>query len=1081
MSLSRLSIRRPIGTLMIVLCLIVLGVTSMVNLPVDFLPRIIYPRIIVVVGYPGVNPTVIEEEVTKVLERELATTDGIRKIYSTSSEGRTFINLFFRFDRDIDLAMQDTITKVNLARRNLPDDIDPSRVWKFDPAQLPILEFSLSSKTLTGTALRTWADEILVQDLLIVPGVASVEVMGGQREEVQVMVDFPRLQQMGLSINEVVQRLDEQNREVSGGRVIGLGAEYMTRTVGRLSEAEDLENIIFHNAQGKKIYLRDFARIEDAGERQRIFAWVNDDEAIKVVLLKQPDANTVDVADRVHERLAALEKQGLFPTDTNLKIMLDQSWFIKNSIRDVSTAIAIGGGLAILVVIFFLGSLRRTFIIALSIPIALVVTFFLMKITGLTLNIFSLGGLALGVGMLVDNSIVMLENISRHQECKDDPVAAAHNGAKEVESALWASAGTNLAAILPFLFISGIAALLFREMVLTISFAMVLSLLVGLTLVATLSAKLLCIPRSSRIDRFFLIRGFQGVIAWANGWYARSLGGMLRFRYLVLGIILAGFAAVYPLYEQLGTELLPPVDDHRATIYVRFPPGRTLNENVQVVRRLGSSALELPESESTFIVAGGRLYGRGIRRQATIGNVDINIDPNVPTLDYIRKLNKKVRSLGIPDARIFIRKSRVRGLNVGNTNHRRDISLSIRGEDLDGLDELGNEVIQRIETVPGVVNVDRNLDDTEPEFRVHVDRERAAEFGLTVSEVGNTVRAAVDGVIATELTRGDREVDVRVRYAGAFIGSQSDIENLSLFPRSGEIIPLRHVARVSSGMGPAAITREDQSRVLQIVADIAGRPLGEAAEDISAVVRSIQLPPGYGVAMGGEDQAMKEANWTMALLTALAIFLVFVVMAVQYESLSNPLVIILTVPLALMGGILGLYFTHTAIGATVLLGIIMLVGIVVNNAILLVEYIVQQRRDHGVPKLEAIREAGRLRMRPILMTSLTTMVALTPLAIGMGEGSEMLKPLGIVVATGLGFATFITLFMTPTLYAVVDDIASFLAAWCLGKMRWNPSGGRWAGHTYRPSPPMAGREPPRTVPGTLGRRTPLHRAFQGKT
>ena len=387
------------------------------------------------------------------------------------------------------------------------------------------------------------------------------------------MVDFPRLQQMGLSINEVVQRLDEQNREVSGGRVIGLGAEYMTRTVGRLSEAEDLENIIFHNAQGKKIYLRDFARIEDAGERQRIFAWVNDDEAIKVVLLKQPDANTVDVADRVHERLAALEKQGLFPTDTNLKIMLDQSWFIKNSIRDVSTAIAIGGGLAILVVIFFLGSLRRTFIIALSIPIALVVTFFLMKITGLTLNIFSLGGLALGVGMLVDNSIVMLENISRHQECKDDPVAAAHNGAKEVESALWASAGTNLAAILPFLFISGIAALLFREMVLTISFAMVLSLLVGLTLVATLSAKLLCIPRSSRIDRFFLIRGFQGVIAWANGWYARSLGGMLRFRYLVLGIILAGFAAVYPLYEQLGTELLPPVDDHRATIYVRFPPG----------------------------------------------------------------------------------------------------------------------------------------------------------------------------------------------------------------------------------------------------------------------------------------------------------------------------------------------------------------------------------------------------------------------------------------------------------------------------------------------------------------------------
>ena len=1026
MSLSRISIRRPIGTLMITLCVIVLGLASVRSLPVDFLPRIIYPRIIVIVSYPGVNPTVMEEEVTKVLERELATTDGIRKIYSSSSEGRSFVNLFFRFDRNIDLAMQDTITKVSLARRGLPDDIDPPRVWKFDPAQLPILEFSLSSKTLTGTALRTWADEILVRDLLIVPGVASVEVMGGQREEIQVLVDFPRLQQMGLNINDVIKRLDDENREVSGGRVIGRGAEFLTRTMGRLSKPEDLENVIFHNAQGKKVYLRDFARVEDGGERQRIFAWVNNDEAIKVVLLKQPDANTVDVAKGVHKRLASLRTQGLFPTDTQLKIMFDQSWFIKNSIRDVSTAIGIGGGLAILVVLFFLGSLRRTFIVGLSIPIALTVTFFLMKLSGLTLNIFSLGGLALGVGMLVDNSIVMLENISRHQQCGGDPIESAHAGAKEVESALWASAGTNLAAIVPFLFISGIAALLFREMVLTISFAMVISLLVALTLIATLSAKLLCIPRSSGIGRFFPIRIFQALIEWITNLYARALGGILRFRYLVLGLIVVGFTAIIPIYGQVGTELLPPVDDHRATIYVRFPPGRTLEENTEVIRKLSDAALEMPESRSTFLVAGGRLYGRGVRTQATIGNVDVTVDPEVKTLDYVRKLNRKVRALGIPDARIFIRKSRVRGLNVGNANHRRDIGISVRGDDLDTLNELGRELIERMKTVPGVTNVDRNLDDTEPEFRVRVDRERAAQFGLTVTEVGNTVRAAVDGVIATKLTRGDRQVDVRVRYAGAFIGSQSDIENLSLFPRSGEIIPLRHVAKVGSGMGPAAISREDQSRVLQVVADIEGRPLGDVAKDIRAVIRGMNLPPGYGILAGGEEEAMSENNRTMILLSALAIFLVFVVMAVQYESLSNPLVIILTVPMALMGGLLGLYFTNTAIGATVMLGVILLVGIVVNNAILLVEYIVQQRRDHGLPKLEAIREAGRLRLRPILMTSMTTIVALLPLAIGMGEGSEMMKPLGIVVATGLGFATFITLFMTPTLYAVVDDIAAYL-------------------------------------------------------
>jgi multidrug efflux pump subunit AcrB len=714
--------------------------------------------------------------------------------------------------------------------------------------------------------------------------------------------------------------------------------------------------------------------------------------------------------------------------------MLDQSWFIKNSIRDVSLAIAIGGGLAILVVLLFLGSLRRTFIIGLSIPIALVVTFFLMKISGLTLNIFSLGGLALGVGMLVDNSIVMLENISRHQKSsQEDATAAAHEGAKEVESALWASAGTNLAAILPFLFISGVAALLFREMVLTISFAMVISLLVALTLVATLSAKLLTIPRSSHIGRFFLIRGFHRLIEVITRLYAKSLGGVLRFRYLVLGVFVACFVAVVPLFNQLSTELLPPVDDHRASIFVRFPPGRTLDENVEVIRKLSDTALDLPESRSTFMVGGGRLYGRGVRTEATIGSVDVTVDPKVDTLQYVRKLNQKVRSLGIPDARIFIMKSRVRGLNVSNANHRRDISVSIRGDNLATLDQLGGELMARIKKIPGVANVDRNSDVSEPEFRVHVDRERAGEFGLTVTEVGNTVRAAVDGVIATQLTRGDRQVDVRVRYAGVFIGSQSDIENLSLFPKSGEIIPLRHIAKVGSGIGPASITREDQARVLQIVADIQGRPLGEVSKDIRTVAQSINLPPGYGIVAGEEEATMNETNRTMALLTALAIFLVFVVMAVQYESLSNPLVIILTVPLALMGGILGLYFTNTPIGATVLLGIILLVGIVVNNAILLVEYIVQQRRDHGASKTDAIREAGRLRLRPILMTSLTTVIALIPIAIGLGEGSEMMRPLGIVVATGLGFATFITLFLTPTLYAVVDDIASFLRRLVFGK------------------------------------------------
>ncbi|MBI2880062.1 MAG: efflux RND transporter permease subunit [Candidatus Tectomicrobia bacterium] len=1030
MSLGRLSIRRPIGTMMITLCLVVLGVVSIFNLPVDFLPRIIYPRVAVIANYPGVNPNVIEEEVTKVLERELATTDGIRKIYSSTTEGQSFVWLFFEYGRDIDLVLQDTITKVNLARRNLPVDLDPPRVWKADPSQLPILEFSLSSKTLTGTALRTWADETLVRSLMMVPGVASAEVLGGQKEEVQVVVDFPRLQQLGLTVNDVIRRLDQENKEVGGGRIIGRGEEFMTRTVGRFVQPADLEKVIFQNTQGRKIYLKDFARVVDGGERQRIFAWVNQDEAIKVVVLKQPDANTVEVSDNVHKRVDAIRQAGLFPPDTDLKVMQDQSWFIKNSIQSVSSAIAIGGGLAALVVLLFLGSLRQTFIIGLSIPIALVVTFFLMKLFGLTLNIFSLGALAIGVGMLVDNSTVMLENISRHisrrAEQKKDATEAALDASREVESALWASMGTNLAAIVPFLFISGISGLLFKEMILTISFAMVISLLVGLTLVATFSAKLLTIPRTSGVGRLFFIRAFQRLVEGFTRFYGRFLGRVLRARYLVLGVILASLLAVLPLYMRLGSELLPAVDDHRASVTARFPPGRALTENIEYVRRLNRLILEAPGTESTFLVAGGRLFGRGVREDPTMGSVDIDVDPRIKTLAFVQQLNQRLNTARAPDIRMFVQKSSVRGLHFSNTTHRRDISVQVRGEDLTVLEEVGQELLRRLRRIPGLVNIDRNLDDRDPEFRVHVDRERAAQFGLTVTEVGNTLRSAVDGVIATRLTRGDRQVDVRVRFADASVRSQADLENVSLFPRGGEIIPLRHVARVRSGMGPSAITREDQARMLEIVADVQGRPLGEVARDIQQAAQGISFPPGYAFVPGGEEESLKETNRSLVLLTALAIFLVFVVMAVQYESLSNPLVIIMTVPLALMGGILGLYFTGTPVGATVLLGVILLVGIVVNNAILIVEYIVQRRRDHGVPRAEAVVQACTLRLRPIFMTSFTTIIGLAPLAVGMGEGSEMMRPLGIVVAVGLGFATFITLILTPTLYTVVDDAVTSL-------------------------------------------------------
>ncbi|MDA1000240.1 MAG: efflux RND transporter permease subunit [bacterium] len=1033
MSLSQLSIRRPVGTVMLVVCALVLGFFSLTRLPVDLIPRIIYPRIFLSVEFESADPAVVEEQVTKIIEQELATTEGLVRLYTRSQEGRARVWMFFDFKRDIDLALQDAITKFNLARRNLPNEIQQQiqkfQIFKADPAQRPIIEFALSSKSKKGQELQAWANQVLAPQLMVVPGTASVEAFGGQNEEIQILVDFPRLQSLGLNLSSVLARIRSENLDITGGRVVTESREYTSRTLGKVGSAKELSDLIFRTPDGRKVYLRDFAKVVDSGQEQRIFTWFNGAKSVKVVVLKQPNANTLEVIDGIKRRIEFLRLYNILPADVSFTPVADQSFFIRSSIWNVLTSVLIGGTLAILVVFLFLGSLRRTAIIALAIPVASIFTFFFMWAGGLTFNIFSLGGLAIGVGMLVDNAIVMLENISRVQAAEGgDPVAASERAAREVDSAMMASTITNLASVIPFLLISGYMSLLFRELILTISFAFICSLLVALTAVPMLSASLLQLPRRSGVERWLIVRFFADWLDWLRESYRRGLTRALAHRWAVISAVFLVCGVSFFLLEGLGNELIPEVDDGRFTVDLRFSPGTKLEYNKEIVQRVHDTLRRDVEVENVFATAGGRLFTRSFAINPTTGRIEGNLKPGYSIFPYLKKLRARLARLDLPDARFFAYKSRIRGLRTSNTTHNKSFSLSVRGEKPELITRLAVDLVTRLQGIPGLVNLQVDEVERRPELKVHLDRERAAEVGLSVEEVGTTVGTAVDGTVTTYLTRKDRRVPVRVKLADIHVRSAEDLENLPLFPQGREPIRLRHVAQVRRGQTSSVIVRIDQNRMVEITGDITDRSIGEVSRDVRARLANFKIPPGYFVLPGDDEQTLKKSNRELMIVTLLAIFLVYVVMAVQYDSMVKPFVIIFAVPPALAGALMGLYLTGTPFGATALIGVILLVGIVVNNSIVMVEYI-SQLQARGGGREEAILEGAVVRLRPILMTTCTTVLALIPLALGWGQGSEMLQPLGVVVMSGLTLSALVTLFLTPCLYEVIQGGVAVLRRW----------------------------------------------------
>ncbi|MEN8170667.1 MAG: efflux RND transporter permease subunit [Pseudomonadota bacterium] len=1016
--LAAWSIRHPVGVSMIALAAVVLGLFAMARLSVDLLPHLIYPDVRVRILDPGVPAGIMEDRVTRQLEEQLAITEGAISIQSRSSEGGSSVDLSFAYGHDIDLALRDASTRLDRAKRFLPDTIQPPVIYKRDPSQIPIAEFVISAENMKAVRLRDWVDYDFSKQFLNLPGVAAVEVGGGVVREILIEPDQHRLTALGIKLDDLIDTLHRANQELPAGRLTTTQRDLNTRTSARFESIEAIRHFPVPLPDGGNIALEELARVSDGHSDERIKVRLDGTPGVKVSLQKQPSANTVEVVDAVKQRLAQLQEQKLIPPGITIRTVSDQSIYVRNALNNATLAALSGTMLAMLVVFLFLGDLRRTLIIGSAIPLAVMVTFALMGLGGLTFNIMTLGGLALGVGMLVDNTIVMLENIQRHQLAGEVRTEAGTEAAREINSAIVAATTTNLAAILPFLFIGGLIGLLFRELIFTISAAILASMVVALTLVPAWAVQL-------KLGNPGLIsRSMSHLITRLQTGYGAILSRLLHYRVaqlLLVTLLLGGLAFSIMQFSSARETFLPSMDSGEVSISLSTEPGTPLSEMDSHVRRIEELLQAQPEVENVFSLVGGFIFGRTERESTNRSSITVQLTPrdqrNTSSDEWIARMQKRIAAESIVGLKVRMRTRGIRGINMGGGDD--DISLRIQGPELEVLQQRGDKLIAQLRGTPGLRNLEHSAEELRQELSIRIDRQRAATLGIDAQALGRTLRLALTGETISDYLEGDRAYDIRLRLPYYETDSPLALEQLILHADSGQSVRLAEVAKVTLIAAPAEIRRDRQRRIVEVSASLSGElSFGEVYREIRKRTASFELPPGYTLYDGGEYETLQQGKQASQLLLGLALFLVFVVMAVQYESLRNPLVIILGVPFAAVGVGLGLSINELPLSMPVWLGMIMLAGIVVNNAIILVEYF-DLARASGLTLDEAVLEGARLRLRPILMTTLTTVCGMLPLALSWGEGAEMLQPLAITLIYGLSMSLLVTLLLIPLLYRLI--------------------------------------------------------------
>ncbi len=1054
--LIEISTERRVTIVMFTVAIMLFGLVSLSRLSVNLLPELSYPTLTIRTEMPGAAPVEVENLLTKPIEEAIGVVRNVRLVRSVSRSGQSDVTLEFLWGTDMDIAGVDAREKVDVLE--LPLEASRPLLLRFDPSSEPVMRIGLLRRSgadrLDGAALeaglkslRRLAEDRIKNDLEAEEGTAAVKVSGGLEDEVQIQVDQQRLSQLGLSIEEIAARIRAENVNLSGGRLEEGSQRFLVRTINEFQSVEEFANAIVATVADRPVYLRDVATVTRGYKEREAITRVNGTESVELAVYKEGDANTVQVARRVDARLESVRET--LPEELELVKIYDQSDFISASIDQVSSAAIFGGLLAVLVLYGFLRDSRATSIIAVAIPVSVIGTFLLMYTNQVSLNIMSLGGIALAVGMLVDNAIVVLENIVRKKEQGQGPLDAARNGTSEVATAVVAATLTTIAVFFPMVFISGIAGQLFRDQALTVTFALVFSLLVALTLIPMLAALGTGSRYAGEDDHDPVLAGrFTRIVAgcirgirWCTRWVSRGfawllrppawlmqklhsraaaaydplLAWSLRRRGVVVAAAMLIFAGTMLLIPRLGTELIPQLAQGEFNLDLRLAPGAPLGATDRAIQRAQSATEDLNDVAMSYSVAGtgNRLDANPVDAGENTGSLSITLVEGSGRTDENRVMDAMRRELsGLPGVQYEFRRPALMTFAA-------PLQIEIAGFDLDSLTAANDRIMAALVASGRFTDLKSTVEQGNPEIQIVFDQERAATLGLAVRDVADRVVANVRGELATRYTWQDKKIDVLVKSVDSRQTSIDEIRRLIVNPAAARPVTLDAVADVFVSRGPAEIRRIAQERVAVISANIAYGDLGAAVEEARDILAVTVMPTGVVASVTGQNEEMQDSFRSMQFALALAVFLVYLVMASQFESLIHPFVILFTIPLALVGAVWALFLTGTTINVIAFIGVIMLAGIVVNNAIVLVD-LINQLRAAGMAKVTAIREAGRARLRPILMTTMTTVLGLLPMAVGFGEGSEVRTPMAITVIGGLLASTLLTLIVIPVVYSLLD-------------------------------------------------------------
>ena len=1014
MLLSDLSIRRPVLATMMTMAFVVFGLVAYNRMGIDLFPDVDFPIVTATTRLEGADPETVETTVTEIVEEAVNTISGIKTLRSVSTEGVSQVMIEFELEEDLDVKAQEVRDKISAARADLPSDIDPPLIEKMDLDAAPIMTVVISGEGLPIRALTDYADDVVKERLQRISGVGAIALLGGREREIRIWVDPARLEARLLTVRDVVDALREQNVEIPGGRIETGPREFVVKTEAKVKTFEEFGNIVLVHREGADIPLSDVARVEDGMEDERSLALLNGKRAIAMQVRRQSGTNMVAIADRVRAEVAQLREE--LPPGMEMAIATDNAQFVRESINEVQTHLWMGGLLAIAVVFLFLRNLRSTVVVAIVIPTAVIGAVAFVWTSGFTFNNLTLLALTLAVGILIDDAIVMVENIYRHVEAGEPPLRAALLGAREITFAVLASSLSLLSVFVPVAFMTGMVGQFFFEFGMTMAYVIVISTFIALSLTPMLCSRLLKRKEKHNV----LFRALERVFRALETTYARQLRWALSHPFVVLLFAVAVFVGSVSLAGLIPKEFIPQADESEFQVTVETPAGSSLDYTRRVLGSLEDVVRGYPGVRDTLTSVGG-----GAQEKVNVGSIQVVMVPasqrNFSQMDLMSAVRQRLA--GMPGVQVFI--SEVQRVSGGGMRDS-EIQFNFRGPSLTKLQEYADSLADALKAEPGFVDVDTTYETGKPEVRLYIDRRKASDMGVKIEDLALVTRDLVGGIEATRFEEGGEQYDVRVRALNVFRDKPESLASLLVRGADGSLVRFGNLTQIEIGAGPTQIDRQARQRQVTVLANLDGsKKLGEATTTINKKIAAMNLPSDYTSDFTGMAEIMAESFQSIQFSLLLAVILVYMVLAAQFEAYSHPFTVMLTVPLAMGGAFVGLFLTQRTLSIFSMIGLIVLVGIVTKNAILLIDYTNQLRREQGMARRDALLQACPVRMRPILMTAFSTIAGSLPVVLGFGVGSETRAPMATAIVFGLLLSTLLTLFVVPVVYTLLDRMVSY--------------------------------------------------------